>query len=105
MEIERNSMRMQNKRPSQSLRVALVASVLLGAIALFPPRQQTNKAVPQSVGRGFLFNPEFSSTTIPTSNGGRVEIYEINAGRLLAEALLIVAVAGFAMVWVWSEDA
>ena len=33
------------------------------------------------------------------------EAVQINAGRLLAEALLIVALTAIALVYVWSEDA
>ncbi len=66
----------------------LIASALLGAIALFPPcRTASGGKMP----REFLF----------FING----IVEINAGRLLAESLIIVAVALFALIYVWGEDA
>ena len=93
-----------NKRKVGSQKVILVASLLLGAVALFPPRQEIS-SIPKPAGRGFLFNPGFSEVIIPDAYGGRVKLYEINAGRLLAEALLIVALAGIALVYMWSEDA
>ena len=66
----------------------LTATALWGAIALFPPCRTPGGS---SAPRTFLLFV-----------GGSVEV---NAGRLLAEALLIVALAGFALIYVWGEDA
>lgn len=76
-----------NKRKSQSVKVLLVAVVLLGAAALFPPCETRNGL---TAPREFLL---FVGDNI-----------QINAGRLLAEALLIVAIAGFALLYVWGEE-
>ena len=102
--LESAKLAMMNKRNLASQKVILWSLLALSAVALFPPRQQSG-TFPYSAGRGFLFNPDFSSVTVPTSYGGRVELYEINTGRLLAEALLITALTGFALISVWSEDA
>ena len=71
--------------------VLLTGFSLLGIIALFPPVRANNKH--SSLQRGFLFGSGYS-VSFPPSKGHGSWTPEINTGRLLAEALLIVAVTG-----------
>ena len=85
-----NYLRLQSmidKRKSQSFHVLLVFLLLLGAIALFPPCQTLSG---QIAPREFLFFVGGNS--------------QINAGRLLAEALLISVISGMSLIYVWSEN-
>ncbi len=81
-------MAMIGKRNSQSLKILLVVFLLMGAVALFPPCQTLSVL---TAPREFLF---FLSDNA-----------QVNAGRLLAETLLILSCAGIGLVYVWSEDA
>ena len=91
---------MIDNRKHQSLQILFVAFLLIGIIALFPPRQSAGGF---SEGRGILLDPSFSLVTTQTPSGSRTESYEINVGRLVAEALLIASVAGVSLVYVWSD--
>jgi len=96
-------LRTQRRRAS-SQRTLWLALFLCAGCALFPPRTQTNRGAPESAGRGFLFNPDFSGATVETARGSTFETYEINTGRLLAECILILCVTSGALLYIWADD-
>ena len=92
---------MIDNRKHQSHQVLFIAFFSLGLIALFPPRQTPGGT--GSAGRGILFDPNFSQVTTQNSGGSTTQSYQINPGRLLAESLLIVSIAGGYLVYLWGE--
>ena len=95
--------KMIDNRKNKSLQVLFFAFLSLGLVALFPPRQTAGN-FHDSAGRGILFDPNFSQVTTSTSSGSTTRSYEINAGRLLAEALLIASIASGYLVYLWSDN-
>jgi hypothetical protein len=78
-----------------------LAILAVAAICLFPPRKPAAhaKATGFRVSRVFLFSSGISQFARPgqSSDGTRYEVdepVEIDAGRLLAEVLLVTAAAG-----------
>jgi hypothetical protein len=80
----------------------IVAVVIVGFMALFPPRKPAPQANTANfaASRSFLFSPNINRATrqLQLSDGSFKEVsteyVEIDSGRLLAEALLVFTVFG-----------
>jgi len=75
--------------------VLLLTLLLTSVYALFPPRQtESGWAQP----RRFLFSANTGPNIVVGSSGD-----QINAGRLLAELVLIWCVAGLVLLYLWVD--
>lgn len=93
-----------NKDKSRAFTLALVGLLLCFLCALFPPRRSVTGG-PTSVSRAFLFDADIDKNKIKNSDGFTYSSVEIDAGRLLAEFILIVAATGFGVIYSFAPKA